>query len=76
MTNKIRVSYHALDRASQRFLHKWKKERQPEEGLYTWLWRLACRVGQKVTSDTVVSYKGMRFVFRKKGKRIVLVTVY
>jgi len=73
---KVRVTYHALDRASQRLLHRWEKERHPEEGLYSWLWRMACRAGQNVTSDAIVRYRGIRFVFRKKGKRIVLATVY
>jgi len=72
---KIRVSYHALDRASQRFLHRWKKE-CPEEGLYSWLWRMAYKASQNISSDNIVEYQGIRFVFRKKGRRLILVTVY
>ena len=73
---KVRITNHALDRASQRLLHRWQAERYPGEGLYSWLWRLACNAGQDVTSDAVIWYRGIRFAFRKRGKKVILATVY
>jgi len=74
--NKVRITHHALDRASQRLLHRWKEERYPGEGLYSWLYRLANKVGQDVKADTVLWYRGIRFAFRKRGKKVILATVY
>ena len=73
---EVRITNHALDRASQRLLHRWEAERYPGEGLYSWLWRLACSAGQDVTSDAVIWYRGIRFAFRKRGKKVILATVY
>ena len=73
---KVRITNHALDRASQRLLHRWEAERYPGEGLYSWLWRLANQVGQNITSDAVIWYRGIRFAFRKRGKKVILATVY
>ncbi len=74
----VNVSPHAIDRASVTCLRVWRKDRRKEEGLYSWL----ARVAEEAWALRVPAaererrkHKGMRFVFREDRGRPVLVTV-
>lgn len=57
VTPELEISHHAIDRASTRLERVWKKDREdPEEGVYTWLHRVALRAwkeGERLASGKV-----------------------
>lgn len=57
VTPELEISHHAIDRASTRLEHVWKKDRiDPDEGVYTWLHRVAVRAwkdGERMSSGKV-----------------------
>ena len=59
--DKLQISGHAIDRASLRHLDKWGKTSIKDEGIHSWLYRLACEALEK--DGEKVKYKGMTFVF-------------
>jgi hypothetical protein len=61
---ELEVSIHAIDRASIRLRRFWKEMRQDgDEGLYSWLYRVASEALKVANGQTRVDYAGMRFVF-------------
>lgn len=68
---RIGVSHHAIDRASTRILDQWKRYSKKEEGIATWLQRMAhnwMKLQAKVTGPCIHdAWKGMRFAFAYNG---------
>lgn len=70
-TLRIIISNHAIDRASQRVIPVWERYRKKDEGLATWLHRMA--MNWIKLQDRVVgpgfhdAWKGMRFAFAFNG---------
>lgn len=75
----IKISGHALDRASLRILHIWEKEHEKNEGLHSWLVRISqdavklCREGD--TPHFRIEYADMKLVFKRGKLYPTLVTV-
>jgi len=72
----IEVSGHAVNRASMKCLHQWKKDRHDAEGLHAWLARVAAealRNGRQ--TDDIIYHKGLRLVFEFDCDWPVLKTV-
>ncbi len=74
----IEVSGHAIDRASQQLINKWRKTaKNKNEGLHAWLVRMAEKAlkyhGKK--NEEKMKYKGIIFVFRRDLAIPVLKTV-
>ena len=70
------VSGHAIDRASFRILNKWERERRPDEGLYSWLVRIAREALDKgIRAGDIVVYSGLKLVFQMDGRWPVLKTI-
>jgi len=77
VTPDLEVSGHAIDRASQRCLDKWKETRRDKkEGLHAWLVRVAgeARMHGKLHRGKY-QYLGMQFAFEEDGVWPVLLTV-
>ena len=61
---KVELSGHAIDNASLRVRKIWHETREEDEGLYSWLQRMALEAiehGEKLDSGKI-KYKGMKFV--------------
>ena len=74
----IEVTPHAIDRASQNLLTRWKNTRHHGEGLYSWVWRMAHEAIKHCSDHPLperITYKGIRFVFRHGRYFPVLKTV-
>lgn len=76
----VEVTHHAIDRASQALLRLWKKSRRPEEGLYSWLARMAEEAirRHKPRRDGAVKlrYAGIEFAFEwSETRRPIVKTV-
>ena len=71
----LEISHHAIDRASVHLLDKWRKWRQKDEGLYSWLHRVANQAWQKDQSADRVEFGGIVFVFERDGAWPVVKTV-
>lgn len=70
-SSQVRLSFHALDRASQRLLALWEAERVEDEGLYTWLLSRAMAAletepVERRRSAWIYEHRGIRFVVRYK----------
>lgn len=70
------ISGHAIDRASQQLIGKWMAMRKPNEGIYSWLLRVAtdARKNSRIKGDKYL-YSGMKFVFHEGIDWPVLKTV-
>ena len=76
VTPELDIAIHAVDRASLRLRRRWHETRGQDEGLYSWLVRMATEAlkdGKK--TDSGVFYQGMRFIFDRDGVWPVLKTV-
>lgn len=74
----IDVSGHSMDRASIHCLNEWRKSKERNEGLYSWLARMAkeaIRNGKRIT-PTKIQYMDMIFCFTYGYLNPVLKTVY
>lgn len=75
----IGISNHAVDRASQRCLSLWKETRNRNEGLASWLKRMAyratCEGTKRSCERNVYSFLGFRFYFQQTDIKMVLTTV-
>ena len=76
VTPDMDVSGHAIDRASQNLIGKWADMRLPNEGLYSWLVRMAteARKAGRQKGDRFY-FGGMKFVFQEGEIYPVLTTV-
>ena len=73
---EIEISPHAVDRASTRFLKKWKETSGKREGLYSWLVRMAlAALKQGKPKIDKIEYDDMYFVFSKDTRWPVLKSV-
>lgn len=68
VTHDIELSAHAVDRASLRLEKQWKTMRKHDEGIYSWLERMAKGALEiqgilDEGEDTEVIYSGMKFCF-------------
>lgn len=71
----LEVSGHAIDRASTQCLDIWGNIRFPNEGLNTWLIRMATEALEQNPDKEKVTYQGMIFIFENDGVWPVLKTV-
>ena len=75
----LEVSGHAIDRASQRLLEIWHKNRCDGDGLYTWLVKASEKALEEGQVDTrnpgIIYYGGIKFVFEVEHRWPVLKTV-
>jgi len=73
----IEVSGHAIDRASQRCLKLWRKSREGDEGLYSWLARIGMEAWLKRTEEDQVKVRhlGRGWIFELDCQWPVLKTV-
>jgi hypothetical protein len=62
---EIEISGHAIDRASLRLRRIWHEDRKCDEGLYSWLHRVALEARDSCVKDEQgrFNHKGIRFVF-------------
>lgn len=76
-TPDLDVSGHAIDRASLRCRKVWHETRGENEGLHSWLCRMAAEAREHGTAqgDDRWLYKGVVFVFEEGGAWPVLKTV-
>jgi hypothetical protein len=78
-TPAIEVSGHALDRASQQLLSKWKKDTDDgkKQGIHSWLIENAQKaiINGKSPEEGVYIYRGMKFIFLIGSAYPVLKTV-
>ena len=80
MTDKprhINLSGHAIDRASQRLWMRWSASREIDEGLHSWLQRMAdkawlCGTRRK---DGNIEHFGVIFSIHEMGKTLTLKSV-
>lgn len=75
-TPEIEVSGHAVDRASQVLIGKWMELRTGNEGIHSWLCRMAFEArkrGKKI--EDKYHFAGMRFVFAEGDLYPVLMSV-
>ena len=76
---ELEISGHAIDRASLRCLDIWRKNRNDDEGLNSWLARVSAEaiesVSGNISNNRKVGYLDMLFVFEVMGKWPVLKTV-
>jgi len=62
---EIELSAHSVDRASQRCLNIWQETRNGDEGLYSWLARVAFEAYQGgLDEQGRADHMGMRFVYQ------------
>lgn len=74
---QMEISGHAIDRASTLFINKWRVTRDPDEGIYSWLTRmaeLAMKSNQRDEQGRVV-HEDMLFAFAEENRWPVLKTV-
>ncbi len=60
------ISVHAVDRASTRCLDLYQASRRRNEGIFTWLGRMAQKAldsGTKQNDEGMIHYRGMAFAF-------------
>jgi hypothetical protein len=75
---KIEVSGHAIDRASLYCRKIWHETKIKDEGIHSWLVRVAQEAIESVEgniSDSKIKYLGMKFVFENGDEFPVLKTV-
>ncbi len=74
--HKIKLSPHAIDRASQRVWKVWRRTRDGNEGLHTWLASNArIAYGKGLDVKNRACHNGCRFVYHD-GKWPVVITVH
>lgn len=74
----IKITDHAVDRASLRLMNLWVQDAQCNEGLNTWLIRKANEALDKNIKNTKGFYliEGMKFMIRRRSKKyFALITV-
>ena len=72
----LEISGHALDRASLKCHHQWKKDRRDDEGLHAWLLRISAEaIRTAKPKGDAIFYKGLRFIFEFDCEWPVLKTV-
>lgn len=75
VSHEVEITPHAIDRASLKFRKIWHQTALSDnEGLYSWLSRVAQEASVYSTED-VVEYIGMRFCFKRGSIYPVLKTV-
>jgi hypothetical protein len=61
--NELEISFHAIDRASTHFFHRWRLDKR-DIGLYQWLYELTATALEKGKQiDDCYYYDGIKFVF-------------
>lgn len=72
----MEISGHAIDRASQLMIGKWMETRTHDEGLHSWIVRMAtaARVDGKHKGDKFI-YAGIKFCFEEGSEWPILKTV-
>lgn len=73
--NTVEVTPHAIDRASLRLRKVWHGTSKEGEGIYTWLSRVADEAIREVGSNSVIKFKGIKFVFKLGNNYPILKTV-
>lgn len=62
--DQIEISNHAIDRASLRLRKTWHEDRKPDEGLHTWLHRVAREALASLPErKEKIVFRGIKFVF-------------
>jgi len=73
---QIEITPHALDRASLRCRHIWHETREnSNEGIYSWLHRVALKALKSGGGNEEVRHQGMKFIFKTNEHYPTLVTV-
>lgn len=73
----MEITGHAIDRASTMFINKWRISRYPDEGLHSWLHRIAetaLKANQRDSEGRVI-FEDMLFAFADENQWPVLKTV-
>jgi len=73
---EVEITPHAIDRASLRCRKIWHETSKEDEGIYTWLSRVASEVIQKKGMNEKVNYLNMKFVFKVGKNYPILKTIY
>lgn len=63
MPRDVVISAHAIDKASLRVRRLWHEDRGQDEGLYSWLVRIAEEVIKEKGQNERMSHKGVKLVF-------------
>lgn len=73
----IEITHHAIDRASEKLIDVWQKDKLAGEGLASWLLRKSDEaLKQGKESEGKYEYQGMKFVFKFGYICPSLATVY
>lgn len=75
---EIEISYHAIDRFSQRFLQRWFDYRKDKEGIYSYIHRITKFAWGRIKDypdKSKITIKGMTFIFERENKWPVLKTI-
>lgn len=76
LTQEVDVTGHAVDRASQKMIGKWMETRVGDEGIHSWLARMATAARARGREfDGRYEYAGMLFTFAEGQLFPVLTTV-
>lgn len=73
----MEITGHAIDRASALFINKWRGSRNPDEGIHSWLHRVAegALRGNQRDAEGRVIFEDMVFAFAEEDRWPVLKTV-
>lgn len=72
----VEITPHAIDTASLRIRKIWHEDRSENEGLYTWLTRVANEAIESVSGKPEkIKYKGIHFIFKQGNIFPILKTV-
>jgi len=63
ITYELKISGHAIDRVSFKYLNKWKETRKEKEGIHSWLYRMATEALEGNSKKEIIFYKNLKFVF-------------
>jgi len=73
----MEITGHAIDRVSSLFMNKWRIQREPDEGLHSWLHRVAqaaLKANQRDEQGRIV-HEDMIFAFAEEERWPILKTV-
>ena len=75
LRSDVEITPHAIDKASLRVRKIWHETSLPDEGIYTWLSRVASEAIKEKGNNEKIKYLGIKFVFKLGNNYPILKTV-
>jgi len=72
---ELELSGHSINRFSLRFLDVWKTNKQDDEGLHSFMLRIASEALKQECIGEIYTYMGIKFVFEQNMEYPILKTV-